>query len=211
MKIALKISLSRDSLFDIVQKSCNISLPNVSDFLGSGKQGEVYDMGDRVMKIQVAPDEEEAKSRVREIRNLRRLNIDIYPKISDAKVLCEVENPGVGLPHGVAYYYIMEKLEKAPNTSEISKMFNDSIRGRKVDEKSPLFPTVKSLIERMDESGTNHVDVNPGNIMQDKDGNIKLIDMDSVIVSGKFSHPLGNKKNEKGSVFGYGWSPEQGW
>ncbi len=185
VRIAAKITLGRDTLLDSVKKTCDIKLPQVVDFLGSGKQGEVYDLGDKVMKIQVAPDESEAKSRIREIKNLRRLAPDIYPKISEAGILCEVDNPGVGISHGVAYYYIMEKLHPASNTQEISKIFNDLMRGRKVNENSEYFEIAKSLLDRMDESGTNHVDVNPGNIMQNKNGEIKLIDLDSVILSCK--------------------------
>ena len=171
-------------MLDSVNDSCPVLPPGVGDMLGAGKQGEVYDMGDRVLKIQIAIDEEDAEDRVAQIKKLQRLDSDVYPKVYDAGVLCEISPEGsAGRKHGFAYFYVMEKLKPARGTAEISKIINAKLRGRPVGEfmDSEHFDAAMELYERMEDSGTTHVDVNEGNIMQCPEGSLKLIDLDSVI------------------------------
>lgn len=181
LRIASRIS----SMVDAVNESCPVLPSGVGEMLGSGKQGEVYDMGDRVLKIQIAIDEEDAQDRVSQINRLKDKS-DVYPTVYEAEILCDITPEGsTGRKSGFAYYYIMEKLEPTEGTDEISRILNAKLRERPVKDfmDSEYFDSALELFDRMEASGTTHVDVNEGNIMMGPDGVLKLIDLDSVIVS----------------------------
>lgn len=170
---------------DAVQDTCDVSFPDLGKLLGSGRQGEVYDLGDRVLKIQVAIDEEDARDRVAEIKRLMGKDATVYPRIYEADVLCEIDNPGVGRSQGWAYYYVMEKLEPADNAEEVAAIVRAKISGKPIKQYmgSHFLDDALELYDRLEESGTVHVDVNPGNVMRTSDGILKLVDLDSVVVS----------------------------
>lgn len=182
----LRVAARLSNMVDSINESCPVLPTGVGEMMGSGKQGEVYDMGDRVLKVQIAVDEDDAKDKVSQINHLKDMNSDVYPKVFEADVLCEISPEGsTGRKNGFAYYYIMEKLEPADGTAEISKIINAKLRNRPVKEfmDSPHFDDALELYDRMEASNTTHVDVNEGNIMKCSDGYLKLIDLDSVIIS----------------------------
>jgi thiamine kinase-like enzyme len=78
----------------------------------------------------------------------------------------------------------MEKMFPIKNSEEISKIINLKLRKKPITKylDSPGFDQAMDLFEKLEESNTTHVDINPGNIMQNANGEIKLIDLDSVIV-----------------------------
>src|SRR5690606_32062871 len=131
VRIAFHLSIA-DQVLDSVKDSCPTSIPNTGEMLGKGMQGEVYDLGDRVLKIQVVFDEESAEDKIGEIEKLMKKNSDIYPKIYDVEKLCDVENPKPNMPEGYAYYYVMEKLEPAKDAKEISEILRAKIDGKPI-------------------------------------------------------------------------------
>lgn len=187
-KISFRIAfnITADQILDSVEESCPNGLPDLGKLLGKGMQGEVYDLGDRVLKIQVVNDEGIADDKIAELRDLMKLDSDVYPEIFEVDKLCSVIEPRPNMPEGFAYYYVMEKLKEADGADEIAKIIRSKVNNRPITKfiDSPYFDAALELHEKMEDSGTLHIDVNPGAIMQTKDGTLKLVDLDSVIVTG---------------------------
>lgn len=167
-----------EEMLQTINTYCPQLLPPTGSLIGKGKQGEVYDLGSRVLKIQKVMDEEMANEKISELRKLQQLDLNIYPKIDYIQKLCGSEENGE-----FYYYYIMEKLNQAEGAEEISKILRNKIENKSIMKyyQSPYFDKALELYDRMENSGTLHIDINPGAIMEDTNGNIKLADVDSVV------------------------------
>lgn len=184
VRIAFHLSIA-DQILDSVKNSCPTELPNVGNMLGKGMQGEVYDLGDRVLKIQVVFDEEAAEDKIGELEKLMQRDSEVYPKIYDVEKLCDVENPKSNMPEGYAYYYVMEKLKPAKDAKEIAEILRAKIDNKPIMDYmgSRYFDDAMDLYGRMEDSGTVHIDVNDGAIMRAPSGELKLVDLDSVVTT----------------------------
>jgi serine/threonine protein kinase len=153
---------------------------DVGSLLGKGQQGEVYNYMGSVLKLQKVNSEEVADEKINELLKLRYLNLDLYPEIYDVQKLCPIVDE-----NGNEYYiyaYTMEKLDPFEEASEVSRIIKDIQMGKgERNSHSDYYSEASSLANKLENSGTIHVDINPGAIMQNREGELKLVDLDSVI------------------------------
>lgn len=167
-----------NNIYNQLKENCPVATPDVDSFIDSGMQGEVYNFSHNVIKFQRVLDEEMANEKIANLNSLINLGLDIYPKVLYINKACNLDDGSF------VYYYVMEKLKPAEGKEEISFIINNKIKNKSIEdfENSPYLQKANDLYEELEKSGTIHVDVNPGAIMEDKNGNLKLADIDSVVV-----------------------------
>lgn len=180
---------SGKTLLQALMEHCDIDPQGVGSLLGTGVQGETWDyVDDTVIKIQVK-NSEDVPSVVEDLNFIKNNSPEAYPQIYHAQIICDIsdEDINIGLKSGTAYYYIMDKLlplnsEKAKVISKILKLKD---RGKEISEElanSPYLNEAEELFKKLKNSNTLHLDINPGNIMQTPSGELKMVDLDSVMV-----------------------------
>lgn len=119
--IALRISgfrtVSLDGLLDKVKESCPDSLPGgIGKFVNRGGQGEVYEIngGKELVKIGIAKDEAQVSSILEKLEKLKKMDPDVFVRVHDFGLLCDIEAKGFRSDSGPAYFYVMEKLTPIP-------------------------------------------------------------------------------------------------
>lgn len=186
-----RLARQEKRLLNVVQEQCGRIPPGIGRFLGSGVQGEAWAMhDDMVIKFQVT-NPEDAKEIVKDLKVISDKAPAVYPRVYTAGLICNITGADVdvGLDHGTVYYYVMDKLNPiAPDRAQtISQIITSKDRGREIDEEleqSPYYNEAINLYNKLQSSGTIHLDMNPGNIMESESGELKLIDLNSVMVPG---------------------------
>ena len=165
------------------------------------------DGGDRVLKISIAKSEIEADKILDKVRSIDNLNSDAFVKVYDYGILCDVDVPNdrYMVKSGIAYFYIMERLlplstdekkvaartlsdlsdmTKLPNYEQNLKKYLFS-KGRQykrdgdIEEGKPdSLSQAVDLFNRMRSAGAGHRDAHGQNIMQNTDGQYKMIDLE---------------------------------
>lgn len=169
--------------------------------------------GDRVLKVSVAKDEAAANATLDKIRAIDALGSDAFVKVWDYGILCDVDLPGSRymVKSGTAYFYVMERLfplsadEKKVATRTLADLEEMSkLPGYERERKKYMFakgrlyrrdgdmeeggpdPLSKAadLFDRMRAAGAGHRDMHRENIMQNADGQYKMIDLEQAKLLG---------------------------
>lgn len=110
-------TVSLERLLDKIKDVCPDKVPDdIGQFIGRGGQGEAYEAvgDDAVVKVGIAKDDAAAASLLSKVEKLSEMNQDVFPKILDWGLLCDVEMEGFRSSSGPAYFYVMEKLNPLP-------------------------------------------------------------------------------------------------
>ena len=97
----------------ITKYNLDVSKLNLGNYIGSGVDGEVYELGDKVIKLVLIKDEKKKalaafnKNRIL-INNLIDSKQNLFVNVFDFKVLTQ----GADNNYYIIYSYIMERLEK---------------------------------------------------------------------------------------------------
>jgi serine/threonine protein kinase len=166
------------------------------------------DGGDKVLKVAIGKSDSEAKSFLDKLRDIQSLDSGVFCEVYDFGLLCDVSLPDSKymVKEGTAYFYIMEKLVPIPpNEVKIaSRTVNDlEDLARKPnyeqERKKYMFSKAREykrdgdiedggvdhlkkgadLFDRMRKAGVGHRDMHTKNILQNADGEYKLIDLES--------------------------------
>lgn len=112
---------------------------DIGKFLGAGAYGEAYEVdgGDKVLKISVAKSEAEAEALLSKLDKIGQLNSEVFPKLFDSGILCDVQIPGSKwmVNEGTAYFYVMEKL--VPLTKSEAKIVSRTVNDLETIERLP--------------------------------------------------------------------------
>lgn len=234
-KVANYKRVSLESIYEEVMQTCPNELKQkVGDFIHHGWYGEVYELAidpEKVIKLSVALDENNAIRELDDIKHIESIDSPAVPKIYDYGILCDIDLSGLkrlnlemgGIKdHGVAYYYVMERLysldndegstietilqslhqiwdKSDPRGSEIKQrqfifrnrqeLRKEAIKRNKEEDTDEwdeqnvdggLFQRILNLFEYMQLRGIVHHDIHGGNIMQNADGELKLVDLESI-------------------------------
>ena len=185
--------------------------PDVGQLLGSGHFGEVYVLGDdRVLKLGIAKSDDVVNAL---FKRLDSVTSDALVRVYDFGRLCHVKLPSTTkhiVKDGIAYFYVMERLFWLPKVDsriaartvndleELSKRPDyDAARKKYVfsmtrryrqdgDIDGDVDPVAKAvdLFDKLRSSNVFHSDMHAQNIMQDRDGRYKFIDVESARILG---------------------------
>jgi len=184
--VSKQLSTYLKKISEIIFESNNRDLEKIhkiinnNHFLGAGVQGSVYDLGHAVLKISKEPDESSADEKMQNIEMIRTKNLDIYPKILNIGKIGRIKDQD-----GFFYFCEMEKMHPCHDAETISAIIRAKIRNKPTEQykNHKCYQKAIDLYDRMEESGTIHIDPNPGNIMCDSSGQLKFVDLDSVVVT----------------------------
>lgn len=198
-------------VLNICKKYCPDKLPlNLSNKLGDGADGEVFELHDsnKVIKLGVLYEQDNANikkqysSIVKALEYIKAIAPPEYGRVHEHEYLGEFERPVFGNnthQKYILYYYIMEKLDKLSDDEKkvfhsilshedqnLQKSFNLLKVSSMLDGMSKGLDfnkeKVMSFYEKVMNSSINHNDLHPRNIMKDKNGSYKLIDFDRCTV-----------------------------
>lgn len=166
------------------------------------------DGGTKVLKIGIMKAEIDTENLFKKLDEIKNLDSDAFVQVFDYGVLCDVDLPQSKyiIKSGIAYYYMMEKLlpipaaelkiatrtvndledlERKPGFEQALKKYiwskgREYKRDGEIEEggSNPLEKAI-DLFKRLRAAGARHHDMHKENIMQDPDGNYKLIDLES--------------------------------
>lgn len=196
----------------LVLKLCQQFCPDKIDFLisnrlGDGADGEVFELKDdtsKVIKFSVLYQNSYTnidyvyKKIIQSLDYIRINNPHAYARVYEHKYLGKYNRPIVNSSLGqdyILYYYIMEKLYKI--SEDEKKVFHSilSHEDRNLEKNFSIFKIKKMLkemyraldfnfekiilfCESLKKDAIEHNDIHVRNIMKDLDGNFKLIDFD---------------------------------
>lgn len=177
------------TLLSALMEHCDIDPRGVGSLIGTGVQGETWDyVDDTVIKIQVS-NTEDVPSIVEDLNFIKNNTPEVYPRVYHAQVICDINDPeiNIGLTKGTAYYYIMDKLLPldSQKAEDLAKILNAKDRNQELPDdvkNSPYLEEAERFLEKLKASQTLHLDIRPGNLMQTPSGELKMIDLDSVMV-----------------------------
>lgn len=196
--------MNMNSIYDLCKSNFSNQIPKIGKFLGSGQDGEVFELNDKVIKFCLLKNNYRAEYSLSEAYEIIS-NVLSYliatPTLCFAKVFSHFTLGSLPLDQdNVLYFYTMEKLNKI--SEDESKVFHTLLshedsnkekkftqaklkilrglsRGLDFDENS-----VKFFCENYRSDRLFHNDVHPRNIMKDHNGNFVLIDFDRVLLKG---------------------------
>ncbi len=208
-KIASYKKVSLKTLLNEVKTNCPDDLEyEIGKFLGKGNFGEVYEVQGEssVIKIGMVRSESEIHKILNNLQDMQRRGAGILPEILDYGSLCEVDFGGPKW----TFYYVIEKLY--PISEKMVNLFNEVLTSREIDDRmkrlklnierkiSPKgerpgrdlymekysledLEKVLNLYEKMKKYGVHQRDMHGGNVMQNSEGDLKIIDLESIRTS----------------------------
>lgn len=163
--------------------------PNLGRELGEGKNGQVFELNDKVIKLGIIFDDGFLDIHYNHINYIlayiKRNNPNICCKVYEHNYLDSgYRNTVNGQQKYIIYYYIMEKLFPLTKDEKIAlDILLASENEKNIFDLDLDVEKVKLFCENIASSSIKHYDLHFGNIMKDYYNNFKMIDFEDCKIS----------------------------